>query len=92
MTYKAPDIKYTIRELIILYNLLRPENGHYAQMIKRDIAMSIRENNPDKLLVYLYYQDLIEPFKMPLQNAPLHINDDQAYIRIIALWRLKIGR
>jgi hypothetical protein len=92
MTYKAPDIKYTIRELIILYNLLRPENGHYAQMIKRDIVMSIHGNDPDKLLKYLYYQDLIEPFQMPLENIPLHINDDQAYIRIVALWRLKIGR
>lgn len=85
-------VTYTETELRSLYNLLRPLNGHYAQMIKRDIAMSIHEKEPGTLLKYLYYQHLVKPFEMPLEDVPLHINDDQAYIKIIALWRLQIGR
>jgi len=41
---------------------------------------------------YAQYKWLLERLDMPIENVPLHINDDNFFNRIIALWRLKIGR
>ena len=83
---------YTEQELILLYNKLRPENGHWAQMIKRNIYCRIKEKTPEEYIEKLHYPHLKEPHEMPYENVPLHINCDEQYIQCIMHWRLEIGR
>jgi hypothetical protein len=46
----------------------------------------------DFLRVWKEYAHLRISMYRPLEDMPLHINDESDVVRIIALWRLKIGR
>jgi hypothetical protein len=83
---------YSIGELLLLHTHLKEENGHYCQMIDRNIVMSIRMSDPSRFLEHLFYPDLVELFTMSLEQVPLHINDERKHEKIVMKWRLEIAR
>jgi len=97
LAYEKPKQLYdqdhfTIGELLLLHTHLKEESGHYCQMIDRNIAMSIKASDPNGFLERLFYPDLVELFTMPLEQVPLHINDERKHERIVMKWRLEIAR
>jgi hypothetical protein len=83
---------YTLDELYILYGYLKEETGHYCRMIRRKLIICNRENNTEKLYEWLYYSDLKFLFQMPLEEVPLHINDERKHVQIVMKWRLEVAR
>jgi hypothetical protein len=83
---------YTLDELYILYGYLGGEGGHYCQMIARDICTCNRKQKPEELFDILHYPDLTRLFQMPLEEVPLHINDERKHVQIVMKWRLEVAR
>jgi len=83
---------YTLDELYILYGYLKNEPGHYCRMILRDLVRCNREQEPENLFEFLYYQDLMKLFQWPLEEVPLHINDERKHVQIVMKWRLEVAR
>lgn len=83
---------YTLDELYILYGYLENETGHYYRLIRKALVRCNREQEPENLLEFLYYEKLADLFKMPLEEVPLHINDDQGHVRVVMKWRMEIAR
>jgi hypothetical protein len=79
-------------ELLLLHTRLKEENGHYCQMIDRNIVMSIRMSDPSRFLEHLFYPNLVELFTMSLEQVPLHINDERKHEKIVMKWRLEIAK
>lgn len=83
---------YTLDELYILYSRLENESGHYCQMIRRALVRCNREQEPEELFEQLYYPDYKRLFQMPLEEVPLHINEERKHIQIVMKWRLEVAR
>ena len=83
---------YTLDELYILYGYLEKETGHYYRLIKKALVRCNREQEPDNLFEFLYYERLANLFIMPLEEVPLHINDSQGHVRLVMMWRLEVAK